>query len=36
MKRDWSMCMKNKSGFKGFGVKEEDRSKKVDITFNGE
>ena len=29
------MCMQNKTGFKGFGVKEEDRSKKVEITFAG-
>jgi aconitate hydratase len=36
MKNDFTSALTNKVGFKGYGLKEQDVSKKVDFTYNGE
>lgn len=35
MKKDWSACLTNKVGFKGFGLKEEAVNKTSNFNFEG-
>lgn len=35
VKKDWNKCIINKAGFKGFGVKPEEVSKKGKLIFEG-
>jgi aconitate hydratase len=35
MKKDWSSCLTNKIGFKGFGLKPENTKKEGKFNFQG-